>query len=80
MICPECCGNGFIKIPGDPDPWETSHTPFSKEIELNCPTCEGQGKIPDTPPEKHCPACGEPLDADQIWCEQHQGAALISDL
>jgi RecJ-like exonuclease len=38
MICPECNGNGFIKIP---------------EKEINCPTCEGDGELSDTPSSKH---------------------------
>jgi DnaJ-class molecular chaperone len=63
MICPECHGNGFIKIP---------------EKEINCPTCEGDGELPDTTLHaKHCPACGEPIGEDQDWCEEHKAAAFI---
>jgi hypothetical protein len=47
MICYECSGNGFIRIPGLPDPFETSLPPFAQEQEINCPTCKGQGEITD---------------------------------
>ena len=64
MICPECNGNGYIRIPGK---------------EINCPTCEGDGELPDTPAAKHCPACGEPISEGQDWCNEHKGAAFVSD-
>jgi predicted nucleic acid-binding Zn ribbon protein len=79
MICPECSGNGFILLPGESDPWETSQNPFANEREVNCPTCEGQGKLSDNSATNHCQACGEPLKADQVWCDDHQGAALTGN-
>lgn len=45
MICPECSGNGYIRVPGAPDPWETSQNPYAKDREINCPTCGGQGEV-----------------------------------
>jgi RecJ-like exonuclease len=62
MICPECNGNGFIKIP---------------EKEINCPTCEGDGELSDTPSSKHYPACGEPIGKDENWCDEHHAAAFV---
>jgi RecJ-like exonuclease len=77
MICYECQGNGFIRIPGLPDPFETSQNPFANEKEINCSTCEGNGELPDTPHTKYCSACGEPIGEDQDWCEEHKAAAFI---
>ncbi|NJM67813.1 MAG: hypothetical protein HC851_20170 [Acaryochloris sp. RU_4_1] len=74
MICPECNGNGYICIPGTPDPWETSQNPYTNEKEINCSTCEGQGELPDEMPSNYCSACGEPIAAGQRWCEEHRGA------
>ncbi|NJM67657.1 MAG: hypothetical protein HC851_19280 [Acaryochloris sp. RU_4_1] len=74
MICPECNGNGFLRIPSTPDSWETSQNPFANEREINCSTCEGQGELPDEPPTNHCPACGEPIPGGSEWCEEHQAA------
>jgi DnaJ-class molecular chaperone len=71
MICSECSGNGFIKILGA--------SPNNQETEINCPTCEGDGELPDTPAAKHCPACGEPIAADRDWCDEHKGAALVGE-
>lgn len=77
MICPECNGNGFIRIPGLPDPFETSQKPFANEKEITCPTCEGQGEFADKPNAKHCSACGEPIGEDRDWCDEHREAAFI---
>jgi DnaJ-class molecular chaperone len=77
MICPQCAGNGFILLHGEPDSWETSQSPFAQEREVNCPTCEGQGELSDTPALNHCPACGEPLDEGQGWCDEHKAAGLL---
>jgi DnaJ-class molecular chaperone len=74
MICSECSGNGFIQIPSM---WE-SKSPFTEMVEINCPTCEGQGEISDKT-VKHCPACGEPIAEDQEWCAEHLSAALVGD-
>lgn len=76
MICPECNGNGFIQIPSM---WESNQSPFTNMIEINCPTCEGDGEIPATPAAKHCLACGEPISEGQDWCNEHKGAAFVSD-
>ena len=76
MICPECNGNGFIQIPSM---WESNQSPFTNMIEINCPTCEGDGELPDTAAAKHCLACGEPINAGQDWCAEHKGAAFVSD-
>lgn len=76
MICPECSGNGYIRIPGVPDPWETSQSAIVNEREINCPTCEGQGDLPDVLPTNYCPACGEPIPDDWGWCEDHRGSAI----
>jgi hypothetical protein len=78
MICPEYQGNVYIRIPGSPDPWETSQNPFANDREIICPTCEGYGKISDTPAAKHCPACGEPLREGQDWCDDHSAAASFN--
>ncbi|MGB8700067.1 MAG: hypothetical protein WCD18_11680 [Thermosynechococcaceae cyanobacterium] len=77
MICPECSGNGFILLPGEPDPWETSQNPFANVREVNCPTCEGQGELSDNPATNHCPACGEPLKDRQAWCNEHKAAERL---
>jgi RecJ-like exonuclease len=79
MICPECDGKGFIRILGQPDSWETSQNPFANEKEITCPTCEGDGELPDTPAIKRCLACGEPIAADRDWCDEHKDAALVGD-
>lgn len=72
MICPECSGNGFIKLPQMSDPWAARQIP-----EVNCPTCEGQGKLSNAPAEQHCPTCGEPLEDGQGWCDEHRAAGLL---
>jgi DnaJ-class molecular chaperone len=79
MICPECVGNGNIRIPGTPDVWETSQGPFANEAEINCPTCEGDGELADTPYTKHCNACGETIAEDRDWCDEHKDAALVGE-
>lgn len=72
MRCPEC--NGLKKV----------HIPALEGIQrnylINCPTCEGMGELPD-PAEfpNHCPACGEPIKADQKWCETHKAAEQFED-
>ncbi len=77
MICPDCGGNGFIKISGTSPDWESNQN--AQEKEITCPTCEGEGdgEIPATPAAKHCPACGEPLKGEQTWCDEHKAAALF---
>jgi RecJ-like exonuclease len=77
MICPNCHGNGYIKIPGTSNNWEINQN--AQEKEINCPTCEGDGEISDTPAAKHCHACGEPIEKDQDWCDEHKGAAFVGD-
>lgn len=77
MICYECNGNGFIRIPGIPDPFETSQNPFANEKEITCPTCEGQGELADSPNVQHCSACGEPIAQDREWCDEHYAALFI---
>lgn len=74
MICPECNGAKLISLI-KPDLWEAAFDTFAGEI--TCPTCEGDGEIPDTAAAKHCPACGEPLKGEQTWCAEHKGAALF---
>jgi DnaJ-class molecular chaperone len=71
MICPECDGKGLIRIPGQ--------NPLENEKEITCPTCEGDGELPDTPAAKHCPACGEPIAANRDWCDEHKGTALVGE-
>ena len=78
MICPACGGNGFIRIPGLPDPLEPSQNPYAIEKEITCPTCEGQGELADGANVKHCPACGEPLEPDQNWCSEHRAAEQVT--
>jgi DnaJ-class molecular chaperone len=63
MVCPDCQGLGFIKVPG--------------MCEVSCPTCEGLGVLDDTPALNHCSACGEPLNDGQRWCEEHRAAELF---
>lgn len=76
MICPECSGARLISLI-KPDLWEAAFDTFAGEI--TCPTCEGEGEIPATPAAKHCLACGEPIDASRDWCDEHKGAAFLSD-
>ncbi|MBW4554185.1 MAG: hypothetical protein KME35_24245 [Aphanocapsa sp. GSE-SYN-MK-11-07L] len=47
IVCPECNGNGFIRIPGEPDPWETSQNPFANEQEINSPSPRQVGQLID---------------------------------
>lgn len=68
MICPECEGVGFITITG------------VKGL-ISCPTCEGEGELPDEAPTGHCPACGEPLfNKDQKWCDFHASAEQLETI
>lgn len=65
--CPECNGVRNIFI-GE----------GSLDIRLiDCPTCEGDGEIPDEPADNHCPACGEPIAVDASWCQFHRAAAEL---
>lgn len=75
MICPECSGNGFIKL-ATTNSLEASQLSFTDLAEIDCPTCEGQGELSDDPALKHCPACGEPLEVGQAWCNEHKLAEL----
>jgi predicted nucleic acid-binding Zn ribbon protein len=79
MICLECNGNGFIKIPKTPEDWEAGLNLFAHESEMNCPTCEGDGELPDIPRSKHCPTCGESIDEGKDWCDEHKGADSMSE-
>lgn len=65
MKCPEC--NGSKKICLD------SEAEF-----LECPTCEGEGQIPD-PMEfpNNCLACGEPILEDHDYCDFHETTVLL---
>lgn len=64
MECPECNGVRSVFI-GE----------ASLDIKLiDCPTCEGDGEIPDEPALNHCPACGEPISASERWCQFHSSA------
>jgi RecJ-like exonuclease len=76
MICPECSGVRRISLI-KPDVWEAAFDTFAGEI--TCPTCEGDGELPDTPIAKHCLACGEPIADDQDWCDEHKGAAFVNE-
>jgi DnaJ-class molecular chaperone len=67
MQCPECEGLGMIHIPALPG--------VHQRYDMICPVCDGTGEIFD--PEEFpnsCPACGEPIKADETWCEHHKGA------
>jgi len=76
MICAQCAGNRVIEITSM---WESTQSPFTNMVEITCPTCEGDGELPDTSAAKHCLACGEPIPAGLDWCAEHQGAAFVSD-
>jgi ribosomal protein S27E len=67
MKCPECDGQRIIHIPAEPG----KHYRY----DLTCPTCEGTGELPDSAEfPNNCPACGEPIHADQKWCDHHSEA------
>jgi hypothetical protein len=63
MICHQCNGLRFIDVPG--------------MTGVSCPTCEGLGELSDEPALNHCPACGEPLKDEQVWCDEHRAAGLL---
>ena len=67
MECPECRGLRAIKLPG-PYAW------------MSCPTCEGEGELPDAPATNWCPACGEPIPASEQWCQFHSAAAHLNSM
>lgn len=72
ILCPECNGLGMIHI---------AATAQHQRYDLVCPSCEGAGVFPD-PKEfpNHCPACGEPLPKEQVWCDRHREAGAIEAL
>lgn len=65
MKCPGCNGLKQIKLPA----------PYTWSI---CPTCEGEGELPDRLPTKWCPACGEPIKENQEWCGFHAAADSLN--
>lgn len=66
MKCPECHGLGMIHIAAT-----TEH----RRYDIICPTCEGKKVLPDRSRfPSNCPACGEPILANQEWCEFHKEA------
>ena len=68
MKCPECNGSGHLGL--------TINGGIKlKALSIGCPTCEGEGEIPDELPVNHCPACSIPLPSGDHWCQVHQAAA-----
>ncbi|MEL7037748.1 MAG: hypothetical protein AAFO04_19295 [Cyanobacteria bacterium J06592_8] len=72
MQCPECNGTKMLHIPAQPG--------IHKRYDMPCYICDGTGELPD-PAEfpNHCPACGEPIKADQKWCDFHKAAEQFED-
>lgn len=71
MICPECNGKKIIEIPYlHPEVFNIFY----------CPTCEGEGELPDAPATNWCPACGEPIPDDKRWCDFHKAAEQFIDI
>jgi DnaJ-class molecular chaperone len=44
VVCPECKGNGFVKVP---------YEQAREEQHANCPTCGAQGEVLDKDTEKY---------------------------
>jgi len=44
VVCPECKGNGFVKVP---------YEQAREELHANCPTCGAQGEVLDKDTEKY---------------------------
>lgn len=80
MICPECNGEGGVRVPGLPDPWETSQSPFANEREIVCPTCKGKGVLSEAiegdrnPPL--CPGCSPGEYYNEIATEMEKQKAI----
>lgn len=77
MKCPECNGSGQTGLTMDRDRRDLSSTAARslKALIIDCPTCEGEGELPDIAAVNHCPACGIPLLGGDRWCQIHQAAA-----
>ncbi|MCG5062193.1 MAG: hypothetical protein KA714_30565 [Limnoraphis sp. WC205] len=72
MISPECEGLRKVHIPAQEG--------IQKSYLIDCPTCEGTGEISDRNVfANNCPACGEPIKADEKWCDFHKGAEQFDD-
>ena len=53
---------------------------------MQCPECKGLGKIHIPAQEgiqksylMDCPTCGEPIRAEEKWCEAHRAAQGVID-
>ncbi len=68
MKCPECNGSGQTGL-------TINGGTKLKPLSIGCPTCEGEGELPDEPAVNYCPACGIPLPAGDRWGQFHQAAA-----
>jgi len=44
IVCPECRGNGFVRVP---------YEEAREELHVNCPECGAQGEVLDKETEKY---------------------------
>lgn len=69
--CPECKTQGTI-----PDPSGRRESDTGYALEIECPTCKGDGVVIG------CIECGEPLSADEVahcekWAKQHERKSVV---
>lgn len=70
MICPQCNGEKMIHISAEPG--------IHQRYDVVCPICEGTGVLVDLIEfPNSCPACGEPIRADEEWCEFHKESSYF---
>ncbi|MEP0799064.1 hypothetical protein [Funiculus sociatus] len=65
--CSKCNGSGQMHIAAVPG--------VHQSYDMECPICDGTGRLPEQDKFPNtCPACGEPIMANEKWCRVHSKA------